>query len=383
MSTLPSTLSDIEDMVTQIRSLDSSAELNRQNFYIDPKTGYRCIPTHVHLNRGRCCGNLCRHCPYGWSNVTSFSDMGEGERVGKWRERVGGFEGEIPKEEKGRGKRGGLRFDKEEGGLRKGRGAGGSESSSDSSDSESDYSSTDDSGSEGRDHSTGFKGGCDLNGSAEPLNVPYTRTGDFGQTSLPSAEAEIRISKTDALVESMGSVDELCSHVGLLRELCPPSEVEGSHLENVCERLFDIGSLIAGSKGGTGPPALPRDTVKNLEGRIDELTRGLPELSNFVLPFGGGRASSQAHVCRSVTRRAERDYIRFRRSMVVGGLVEEDKKEVEEGGGWCNGGTADDEVGKYLNRLSDYFFQLARKMAGGNDVVFKKRDELGGRRGKG
>jgi len=93
-----------------------------------------------------------------------------------------------------------------------------------------------------------------------------------------------------------------------------------------------------------------------------------------VLPFGGGVGASQAHVCRSVTRRAERDYLRFRRSM--GGEGRGGNGIAEEGG---EGGK--DEVGKYLNRLSDYFFQLARFMAG-RDVVFKERKGLG-RRGKG
>jgi cob(I)alamin adenosyltransferase len=151
------------------------------------------------------------------------------------------------------------------------------------------------------------------------LNVPYTRTGDFGDTSLPLLSGLARASKSSDSVELMGSVDELCSHAGLLHSLLlsegvPAADPLPSQLTFVVDRLFDIGAIVAQGSHITAPSpppssliTLPPSSVAQLESWIDEMTAALPPLENFVLPIGNGVASSQAHVCRTVCRRAERE----------------------------------------------------------------------------
>ena len=79
-------MQDIED-------LHALANERKDKFYIDPATGYKVLPSHVHLKRGKCCGNMCRHCPYGWKRVSAIP---EEERLETWRGRVSGKQGEIP-----------------------------------------------------------------------------------------------------------------------------------------------------------------------------------------------------------------------------------------------------------------------------------------------
>lgn len=160
----------------------------------------------------------------------------------------------------------------------------------------------------------------------------YTRTGDDGDTSLFGGA---RVAKDDLRVEAYGTVDELCSAIGLLRTEPLPEGV-GQRLGDLQASLFAVGGALADPDG-----RYPYDPSSwesaHLEGWIDEMDAELPELRAFVLP-GGSRAASLAHVARTVCRRAERRV----RSVVT------------------TGGSLPDGILPFLNRLSDALFVLAR-----------------------
>lgn len=164
----------------------------------------------------------------------------------------------------------------------------------------------------------------------------YTRTGDRGTTSLVGGE---RVSKAHQRIECYGSTDELNSFIGLLiDEITEQSDKD--FLRFIQHKMFSIGSYLATDQMHTDLKVESRitdETIQRIENEIDKLDAALPKLKTFVLP-SGGRAASLAHVCRTVCRRAERQLYR---------LTEE--AEVEE------------NVLKFINRLSDYFFILARK----------------------
>lgn len=164
----------------------------------------------------------------------------------------------------------------------------------------------------------------------------YTKTGDEGQTSLFGGK---RVSKADLRIETYGTIDELNSWVGLLRD----QEVNGKRKEVLVEiqdRLFTIGSLLAVEPGNTKvkvPQLRPEDVVF-LEKQIDQMETKLEPMKSFVLP-GGHASVSYGHVARTVCRRAERLTIALATAESV-----------------------EPEIIKYLNRLSDYFFVLCRMM---------------------
>lgn len=165
----------------------------------------------------------------------------------------------------------------------------------------------------------------------------YTKTGDQGSTGLFGGK---RISKGDLRIESYGTIDELNSYVGLLRD----QEVNKKRKEFLIfiqDRLFTIGSLLATEPGNNKVkvPALTDEDVLNLEKEIDSMESMLEPMKSFVLP-GGHPSVSFGHITRTVCRRAERFVIRLHESENVNPLII-----------------------KYLNRLSDYFFVLCRKMA--------------------
>jgi cob(I)alamin adenosyltransferase len=165
----------------------------------------------------------------------------------------------------------------------------------------------------------------------------YTKTGDDGTTALFGGK---RVSKADLRIDTYGTVDELNSFVGLLRD----QDVNQSRKEFLVEiqnRLFTIGAILATEGGQTKaklPVLLPRD-VTGLEQAMDTLDETLPPMRSFVLP-GGHPSVSYCHLARTVCRRAERLTIALNLQSKV-----------------------DDIVIQYLNRLSDYFFVLSRKMA--------------------
>ncbi len=180
----------------------------------------------------------------------------------------------------------------------------------------------------------------------------YTKTGDKGQTSLVGGQ---RVSKCCERLESYGTVDELNSHVGLLIAM-DADEADKAFLTDVQGKLFVVGGYLATDNSQrevrTGN-IVTAEMVSEVEKEIDRLQELLPPLRLFILP-GGSMASSQAHVCRTVCRRTERCILR---------LAE------------C-GAEVDEQVLSYINRLSDYFFVLARKLnvdAGVEDIVWRRK----------
>lgn len=168
----------------------------------------------------------------------------------------------------------------------------------------------------------------------------YTKTGDRGETSLLGGQ---RVSKNNPRLETYGTLDELNAHVGSLiakiKKTVSIAHTETKTLIQIQEELFIIGSLVAcANKEDIKKFKLPEfnnNCIQDLENSIDLMESALPKLKNFILP-GGSEASAQAHVCRTVCRRAERLLI-----------------------------SIDDTVDLwliFLNRLSDYFFVLARHL---------------------
>ncbi|AQG80186.1 cob(I)yrinic acid a,c-diamide adenosyltransferase [Spirosoma montaniterrae] len=166
----------------------------------------------------------------------------------------------------------------------------------------------------------------------------YTKTGDKGQTALIGGR---RVSKADLRIDSYGTVDELNSWIGLVRDQAVNSN-RRDLLKEIQDRLFTVGAELATDPGKAPKqkmPAIVSNDVKLLENAMDTMDAELPELRAFVLP-GGHEAVSYCHLARTVCRRAERLVITLNESSPV-----------------------DELVLQYLNRLSDYLFVLSRKMA--------------------
>ncbi len=171
-----------------------------------------------------------------------------------------------------------------------------------------------------------------------------TRTGDDGTTGLGDNR---RVSKNSLRVHAMGDVDELNSNLGVL--LCEPMP-EGVRelLVEIQHQLFNLG----GELSIPGFELLKPEAVLALDEALAEHNAQLPRLQEFILP-AGTRAAAQAHICRTVARRAER-------SVVALGAAE--------------GDAVREAPRQYLNRLSDLMFVLARvlnRMDGGDDVYWK------------
>ena len=165
----------------------------------------------------------------------------------------------------------------------------------------------------------------------------YTKTGDAGTTSLFGGK---RVSKADLRIDTYGTVDEVNSWIGVVRDQ-PVNEKRKDVLIEIQDRLFTIGSILATEPGNTKVkiPSLAETDITLLEKEIDAMDRELPPMRSFVLP-GGNQSVSFCHVTRTVCRRAERLTIALNSQEQIDALVI-----------------------KYLNRLSDYLFVLARKMA--------------------
>lgn len=178
----------------------------------------------------------------------------------------------------------------------------------------------------------------------------YTKTGDAGSTGLFGGR---RVSKADLRIETYGTIDELNSYIGLLRDQEVNIHRTG-FIINIQDRLFTIGSILATEPGNTKVkiPSLIQEDVTLLEKEIDVMDSQLEPMKSFVLP-GGHPSVSYGHIARTVCRRAERLVIRLH--------------ELEK---------VDELVLQYLNRLSDYLFVLCRMMAkelGVTDVPWKPR----------
>jgi cob(I)alamin adenosyltransferase len=301
-------MQDIED-------LHQEALGQGKKSYIDPATGFTVFTELLQLKRGTCCGNKCRHCPYGFENVP----------------------GAEPREAK----------------LKSG-----------------DYDTAQ------AMVNAILEAARDTNGKvmtrAEKIattskNVPYTRTGDSGTSQLLTGE---RRSKDDLNFDALGTVDELCSFAGVVHAHLDPDCEYGQLNEwllDIMSRLFDVGSHVAKPKklddsddegsssfspNGVGGGMDPLH-IEQLEEWINVMTDEMPELTSFILPTGA-KAAAHLHVARTVCRRAERRMVPL-----------------------VNLGTCDPNAMKYVNRLSDFFFTAARwvNFCEGQDEYQYKREQ--------
>lgn len=181
----------------------------------------------------------------------------------------------------------------------------------------------------------------------------YTKSGDKGFTSLIGGT---RVPKHHIRIESYGTIDELNSYIGLLRDHNITVE-DKSILKEIQDRLFTIGSCLASDpeksissngKVGTKIPDLHLEDIELLEKEMDKMNLQLPELRHFILS-GGNTITSFCHLARCVCRRAERNVVHLAEESFV-----------------------DEKIVIYLNRLSDYLFTLARKVAFDNNIEENK-----------
>jgi len=175
----------------------------------------------------------------------------------------------------------------------------------------------------------------------------YTKTGDKGQTSLIGGT---RVSKADPRLEAYGTVDELNSSIGFLVANITDEHTRILLLE-IQSRLFDLGAELATDRNAvTTEPngTIFGDCIQTIEKEIDNITSTLPSLKHFVLP-GGDETAARCHMCRTIARRAER---RMWESNAMYPIA--------------------DECLVFVNRLSDYFFVLARKFVhdAGKEEIF-------------
>ena len=170
----------------------------------------------------------------------------------------------------------------------------------------------------------------------------YTKTGDSGETSLIGG---VRVPKSHLRIECYGTVDELNSYAGYVRG-CTNDTASAHLLDEIQNNLFTIGSHLASDpeKSRMKLPELKAEHITHLEIDIDRMNESLPELKNFILP-GGSRDVALCHVARCVCRRAERLVVALNETDAVNPLIIQ-----------------------YLNRLSDYLFVLARKIAQDSDT---------------
>lgn len=166
----------------------------------------------------------------------------------------------------------------------------------------------------------------------------YTKTGDKGTTQVYTSEV-LRLNKNDAILECYGSIDELNSHIGMLSALLVADKFDEaepclsqSFMFGIQKTLFSIGFAISDK------PQIDDNATQLLEEAIDKLQQKLPPQTKFILP-GGSQLAAQAHICRTVTRRAERTIVSVAQQQNV-----------------------PDICIQYLNRLSDYFFVAARAL---------------------
>ena len=180
----------------------------------------------------------------------------------------------------------------------------------------------------------------------------YTKTGDKGATSLIGGT---RVPKNHIRIESYGTVDELNSYLGMVSDMTDNEKII-SWIREIQDRLFTVGSVLATTPVKEVKMKLPDvhdEDVQWLEQRIDEMNETLPEMRSFILP-GGQLAGSTTHVARCVCRRAER--------ICVG--MQEAGEEVP------------DLILRYLNRLSDFLFVLARylgHLSGAQEIPWRAR----------
>ena len=166
----------------------------------------------------------------------------------------------------------------------------------------------------------------------------YTKSGDKGKTSLIGGK---RVSKDDIQIDAYGTIDELNSNLGLLRDYCS-KESDKSFILNIQKDLFIIGSLLAldySKKSNEQRIDFSQNKIILIENKIDEIDLSLSKMTNFIIP-GGHVTVSTCHISRSICRRAERKCIKFAKQFEL-----------------------NNDILIYLNRLSDYLFVLSRKIS--------------------
>lgn len=178
----------------------------------------------------------------------------------------------------------------------------------------------------------------------------YTRTGDMGETSLASGR---RVRKCCSRLESYGTIDELNSHLGLLLTDVKEEPLR-ERIIRIQHRLFEVGAILASEPDGQYPTQcrITAQDVADLEHDIDATSDGLPGWRGFTLP-GGCRGAAQAHVARTVCRRAERCILSLAENEPV-----------------------DPQLLAYVNRISDFLYVLACRLnffAGTEEILWQKR----------
>ena len=172
----------------------------------------------------------------------------------------------------------------------------------------------------------------------------YTKTGDNGTTALFGGS---RVKKYNSRIESYGTVDELNSYIGLIKDQDISTDTKDALLK-IQNELFTLGAMLAtppeketlkSGKERLNIPKIDENSILFLENEIDKMDEVLPQMTHFILP-GGHQAVSFCHVARCVCRRAERLSVELN-----------DNEPINE------------DILKYLNRLSDYLFVLARKLS--------------------
>ncbi len=161
----------------------------------------------------------------------------------------------------------------------------------------------------------------------------YTKRGDDGSTGLVGGH---RVSKDSPLIEASGSLDELNALIGVVRTYALPGDMDLA-FQKIQNDLFTIGAQISTpEESGVTVQGIGDEEIGNLEREIDDLENRLPPLKQFILP-GGSKEAAAVHLARTVARRAERRCVALSRSAKI-----------------------DLRVLRYLNRLSDFLFLLAR-----------------------
>jgi len=291
------TSSDIEDLHTHAVQLG-------QLTYIDPDTGYTVFTQVAHLKRGNCCGNKCRHCPYGWANVRGINNQN------------------LPP------------------------------SFTCILNDEPIIQSGNDMQIQNRLKQLVTSPAASL---TTHKNVPYTRKGDGGMSSLRAGQP---LPKNSLVFDALGVMDELSSHIGLVHATLMANMSTNNPdyygplphwLLDIMSQLFDITSYVATVPQQSDTVLLDLD-IPTMETWINQMTDPLPDLHSFILPTGA-ITSAQLHVARCVCRRAERVLISWKESqdIVVDQNIPLDSTSKE--GPLLHG---------YLNRLSDFLFTAAR-----------------------
>jgi cob(I)alamin adenosyltransferase len=173
-------------------------------------------------------------------------------------------------------------------------------------------------------------------------SMVYTKSGDHGKTSLIGGT---RISKSNPRLEAYGTIDELNSHLGMIRSY-PISDDDRDFIIYLQKKFFSAAGNLATDKtvvSTNSATSISENDIKSVENEIDKIDGGLPELKHFILP-GGNPQISACHIARTVARRCERAIIRL--------------SEIE---------AIDEQIVIFFNRVSDYLFVLGRKLAHDNN----------------